>query len=409
MAETQKLLFAEYTRDIGLFFRNLAKEVPWLADIRPSRERAWPTFISPVRVPWRDLREAAAIHLGRRARQARWRRLPLIHQLQLAVMLSRVTWRFLAAITRIRRGGYTAVVVWNGLRFPDNVLALAARVLGVPVLYFELGALPNTLTIDARGVNFRNSVPRDPDFYRDKPRVDPAALGRAAVRPTLQKKRCADVELPPAFVFAPFQVEADTQIVAFSPWIRDMRAFYAVLVHLRRRLQESGRDLPVVIKEHPSCLAHFTDLHRKAGRDGIMFANQVPTAELIARSACVVTINSSVGLEALQQGKPVITAGDAFYALPGLAAAVRDIDSLHAAVMKCQPPDRELLERFLGWLASDYYVRRFMVAPDVIDRLATQGGEDWPAIVARMRCLLGFSATGIQTSVNRIPPTVNAA
>lgn len=385
MDSTRVLLLA-MNGEVERFFRRTARHVDVPARVERSRKRCLPALVLPMQVPWKELSEAAGMHLARRSRQAGCRRLPALRGINRAVMWLRVIYRYCASIRRLRRARVAAIAVWNGLRYPENVLALAARRLGLKVLYFELGALPNTLAIDSAGVNFLNSVPRDPAFFRSLPLTHTAPEIRLLERPAAARKASEPARpLPRRFIFAPFQVAADTQIVAFSPWIRDMHEFHAVLGELQARLRRAGSDLEVVVKEHPSCPVNYADLH---GQRGVTFANHLPTPELLAKAEAIITINSSVGLEAMLLGKPVITLGQAFYALPGLAASVRGVDQLEAAVLRAEAPDEALVTRFIHWLARDYLVRRFVEPPPKIDRLKTQGGEDWQAIASRLRRLL---------------------
>src|SRR5690606_36486777 len=101
--------------------------------------------------------------------------------------------------------------------------------------------------------------------------------------------------LPRRFIFAPFQLAADTQIVAFSPWIRDMHEFHAVLGELQARLRRAGSDLEVVVKEHPSSPVNYADLH---GQRGVTFANHWPPPDVLATAAASLTRTASGRLNA---------------------------------------------------------------------------------------------------------------
>src|SRR5690606_27259707 len=136
-------------------------------------------------------------------------------------------------------------------------------------------------------------------------------------------------DLPKCYLFAPFQVDDDTQIILHSPWIPDMRAYFSVLCRLRARLVALGgewADTAIVIKEHPTCPWGWDRLHAEGERQGVLFANGNSTQELIEKSAAVLTINSSVGIEAMLFDKPLIVLGNAFYALPELAQTARNED-----------------------------------------------------------------------------------
>ena len=54
------------------------------------------------------------------------------------------------------------------------------------------------------------------------------------------------------------------------------------------------------------------------------------SAELLQKCEGVVTVNSSVGLEAFAYDKPVITLGESFYDGPGLTEHAGDLAALKA-------------------------------------------------------------------------------
>jgi capsular polysaccharide export protein len=240
--------------------------------------------------------------------------------------------------------------------------------------FFENGLLPKTTTVDPLGVNFKNSLPHDPEFYR---RRGIAVDGSSFVLAPRQSKRDlgAPVELPERFIFFPFQVDSDTQIRFFSSWVRDMRGFFA----LAERMTEAC-NLPVVFKEHPSSKHEYPDLHARAS-DRLIFANANGTEELIRRSLFVVTVNSTVGLESLLCAKPVMTLGQACYNIEGLVAHA---DSEQSAIrLACDYPDWSLddtvREGFIQYLRDEYCIPGSWQQPDqehierVVARLSSRG------------------------------------
>lgn len=241
-------------------------------------------------------------------------------------------------------------IIFNGSVYPESVLAAVAD--PEARLFVEAGFLPQTLQIDPMGLNGANSVPRDPAFYLDT-NTDFAALGLPETigrRPP--KSRHAPITLPDRFVFVPFQVPSDMQITLHSPWVRDMGHFLAIL----RETADRNPTEVFVVKEHPSFRASVIGLFPPHPR--ILFANGNVTGDLIAASRAVLTINSTVGIEALQAAKPVITLGTACYDITGLTLRARDAASLDAALAQHDwRPDEKLRRQFLGFLRNVYLVR----------------------------------------------------
>lgn len=92
-------------------------------------------------------------------------------------------------------------------------------------------------------------------------------------------------------------------------------------------------------------------LRRLAEHDRMhLVAPRTSSHELTRRAEAVAVISSTVGLEALLRGRPVLTLGEPFYSGYGVtldAASLDDIPELVPAVLRFRP-DRERTLRFLG-------------------------------------------------------------
>jgi len=253
--------------------------------------------------------------------------------------------------------GYTKMLIWNGGKFRQQIAIAIAKQKGIKVYYFENGLLPHTLVFDQKGINFDNSMPRDRHFYEAYQSDIP--LPKALV-PRKGKKRTTfegDAEkLPETYIFVPFQVDYDTQIIAQSPWIKNMRMLYDLIEKIA-----SQSDYHFVIKEHPSSGVEYPELHERASQTpNIHFANAHSTQNLIERSEAVITINSTVGIESLLFHKKVIVLGNAFYAIDGIAKRILDEDELLKALKNLPNLDMdiELVDRFLRYLYNEYLVHK---------------------------------------------------
>lgn len=244
------------------------------------------------------------------------------------------------------------VFVLNGEHYKQQAVIAWAREQGIQLAYLELGYLPNTMVLDGKGVNYANSMPRDPAFYRAyQPQgiqVDSTLVRRPPRTPVGEP-----IMLPKHYVFVPFQVYDDTQILIHSPWVKSME-------RLQEVLEETVGDLPgdtvYVVKEHPTSKKSYPHLHRRHSR--ILYANANDTQELIERSRGVITINSTVGIESLLLGRPVITLGNACYNIEGLVSHADNADELRALLADPDklPFDQDLITRFVAWLSEVYLV-----------------------------------------------------
>ena len=239
--------------------------------------------------------------------------------------------------------------IWNGQKIPYTAVVKAAQDVGIRVVYFENGGLPDATTIDCKGINARNCLPSSADFYRSlaarREAVTESDDSVGSVRPGAGEKLC---------ILVPLQVESDTQVVLHSPWIASNSELVgAVVAALQPHLQKDGY---VLVKTHPKARASFSF---SAGSNVRVIAGG-DIREMIERATVVTTINSTVGLEALAAGRQVIVLGDAFYGIPGIALKVSTPQELQAgldAVLSGKSLiDFRLLKTFLGFLREIYYI-----------------------------------------------------
>ncbi len=265
------------------------------------------------------------------------------------------------AMSMVQRLRPDALGVWGGNAVDAKAVVIAARHCEIPCLHFENGFLPNTTQMDPRGVNVESSVPRDPEFYANRLTSDLPDLPDSIVprTPHRRKKGLAPISLPDRYIFVPFQVQLDSQILLHSPWIRGMRELFQTMIDAAQRV--GGAPPPtLVFKQHPSCPIRYPDLQRQADAlSGVYFANGNSTDELLRGASGVVTINSTVGTEGLLLAKPVLTLGNAVYEIPGVASSARSegqIADWMADTWAGRPPPSPLRESFLRFLIDDYLI-----------------------------------------------------
>ena len=127
--------------------------------------------------------------------------------------------------------------------------------------------------------------------------------------------------------------------------------------------QNSDQSLKFVIKEHPSDPHKYTELYNK--NPNIIFSNR-DTKELIEKADAVITVNSSVGLEAILLHKRVIVLGEACYGIEGLCRPVKAASELSETVnqLPLWELDVDLIENFLAYLQCEYCVPTSWRNPD---------------------------------------------
>lgn len=320
----------------------------------------------------------------------------------------------------IEQGGYDDVLLFNGRHnLFVTVLDQVAELLDCRKLVFEQGLFrPNYLTIDGRGVNFRNSIDslegllsptpwayQTRTLYQDLTRMMPLegdepwdckrrvglfGLSLAYAGMKLEPKwrlflRSAENRdlleaacLPPRkiapttnileniyaderydyVILCPLQVETDTQILLHSPRIRDMQSLVdtvsAAVTAFNRR---SPRKACVLFKIHP-CEPRVPSVTQP----GAYVINESKVPEILHRRCdLAITLNSTAGIEAIEAHTPVITLGDAFYSFPGVISSHCPqphalVDHVEHALLE-RGIDLTLQQRFIEALKQKYQVR----------------------------------------------------
>lgn len=266
-----------------------------------------------------------------------------------------IRWYYAVDTARLEKLKPTMVVVWNGLMLRRAVFVQAAKDLGIKSVFMENGLLPNTTVLDRKGINALNSVPRDAAFYLNRTiNSQYEAKAELVVRKGRVEKKASGKPLPERYIFIPFQVDYDSQILLFSPWVSSMDQLFNVIIELA----QSFPDYHFVLKEHPSSNRQYPHLHAQAS-DQVFFANEYATQTLIENAQAVITINSTVGIEALLFAKKVITLGEAFYAIEDLVLSARSVNELQHCVDRVDDfmLNESLRLSFLDYLENEYLIK----------------------------------------------------
>jgi hypothetical protein len=212
--------------------------------------------------------------------------------------------------------------------------------------YREARVNATTLRDFARHVVVAAREDRDNDYLRPRRFVTNYVRERlrAATAATLYEERR---EQRP-FVYFPLHVVDDYKILRVIPHAHDQ----ASLVEQVAGALPHGYD--IVLKEHPLSIGrNRLSMLRRIARipNARLVSPRTSSHELIRAAAAVVVISSTVGLEALLHGRPVLTLGRPFYAGYGVTY---DVDSF--AEIRCAVPAalgfRPDPERTLQFLAA---------------------------------------------------------
>ena len=255
-------------------------------------------------------------------------------------------------------------VCWNGLNGTRRAFMDGARDAGARRLFFELAPLPGRFTIDPCGVNYLNSLPRDIAIYKtwhalSVHQSDSWRKTRKKIsqRPSTRSPVYKNPKAPPLtdpFLFVPLQVPGDSQLRVFGGNFSTVEAFVSALCKAAVHLPTGWY---LRIKEHPSAPDSFVASLPGLSDGRLVLDNVTDTFVQVAASRGVVTVNSSVGLEAMFFDKPVIATGQCFWAIDGVAVNARTVEEL---ILYFSDPTSIVFhsasrDAFMSYLTQKYY------------------------------------------------------
>ena len=258
-------------------------------------------------------------------------------------------------------------VAWGGSDGGRMAFMEGAHAAGARLLYLEHAPVPGRITVDPRGVSALCSLPRTLEPYlawADKHASDRKAWRAARVdirqRAKPRPKVDDDNKAPPLsapFLFVPLQIPCNAFVSTLASAVGSLPDGW----HLR-------------LKEHPSTKVSVVELIRAAGTSRIWLDNDTDTFAQVAASRGVVTVDSSVGIQAFYFERPVVVCEQTFWPIPGIATPAPDLDSLKDVLAKAEVLgfDEEARDAFMSYLSSVYYpaIDGIESAASIAERLA---------------------------------------
>ncbi|MDQ5897865.1 MAG: capsular polysaccharide export protein [Pseudomonadota bacterium] len=285
--------------------------------------------------------------------------------------------------TLVRQRQIDAIVLFGQMRPVHCIARQIARELRIEVFVFEEGYLrPDHVTVERRGVNALSRLPRAASFYTqvqpesERPplpppqptgqrlsrtaalamryylaallhhgqyphrvhhrSLDPVREGWRWLTGALRKPRDAwrerglmprlcSAPLSRHWFLVPLQVHDDSQIRHHSrfsgmeEFIEEVMASFATTAPPDLHLAIKHHPMDRAYADHRPLIARLTRQLGLQGRVHCLHDQHLPT--LLAHARGVVTVNSTVGLQALHHGAPVLPLGEAVYGIPGLVHA----------------------------------------------------------------------------------------
>lgn len=325
----------------------------------------------------------------------------------------------------LERHGVTDMCLFGDTRPYHRVAIRIAELRGINVHVFEEGYLrPHWITHELGGTNGNSRLPRCPDTIRARAVSLPAQVEAQPVRSSMlhragweiafhlatmagrivhphyrhhrpyppmvefrgwvrrlsrrkEARSCAErsiqalLERKTPFFLVPLQLDADSQIRTHSPFA-DVGAF------LERVFASFARHAPenceLLVKVHPldnglvdrdaQCAA-LAAKHGLTGR--VVCVDGGDLGRILKASRGVVLVNSTVGVSALEAGRPVVALGTALYDLPGLSHQ-NGLDDFWTSP---QMPDPEMLDAYRRVVIHETQVNGSFFSPKSLARAAS--------------------------------------
>lgn len=346
-------------------------------------------FISFVRLGWRSYPDSEEVASSALAASKHVPRSRLMYRLKLLMFRCQYNW----ARQYFENHTDTAALCWNGLSGSRRAFVEGARRAGAATVLFELAPLPGRISIDGKGVNYFNSLPREASFYLNWQQAHPELEGgwrevrdsivsrQASKNANVQQiQRSVPLEQRP-YLFVPLQVQNDSQIRLFGGLVGSVTHFVELLNQHAKALPEGWT---LRIKEHPTSKIPYGLDRIITNNEKVVVDNVTDTIQLIKDSEAVITINSSVGLEAMFFEKPVLVLGQAFYGFDRIANTIQSPDELEDIfgnpLQRLKFEDRPVAA-FLNYLSNVYYPRVALVEKGICS-IAPDWLEDFKSRMA---------------------------
>ena len=265
-----------------------------------------------------------------------------------------------------------AVFLWNGLTLPTKAYSYVCKFYNTPVYYCERGYFPKSLVVDKKGVNYGgllketvewkqycNLFVQGEDTILEHYLNEMSSKGMSVVEQPKpinphQLLQQYGISQEKKIILFPLQIDVDTNITYYSPYFKTNRDIIVILQEFVSR----HKDFHVIVKSHPEEKGEW--INNLKNKKGMTIVYKTNLYSLIKIARVIIVRNSTVGLEALCQRKPVVVLGQAIYGKKGFTYDVTSKNDVERQILRAASEGilkGESLIRaraFLFYLLKDY-------------------------------------------------------
>lgn len=196
------------------------------------------------------------------------------------------------------------ICIWNGFTgFVANVFRLLAEEKIIECSFLERGLFKDSLFIDRFGVNGASSLSKTGSSLWERQSFSIETKNTCHI--IFNNKFVIDANNEKRIIFFPLQVQMDTNIIYYSPYRTMREAFFKIYERFN-----DGNTL-FVLRPHPEEVAN--SIVNLPILDNVIISNDKSLEFWIDVADVIVTINSTVGLEAVLRGKRTVCLGQSIY------------------------------------------------------------------------------------------------
>jgi|GEM_PF-5744300 len=235
---------------------------------------------------------------------------------------------FINSYAYLRKHNIDILYVKDDNSIPHIACIVAAHNLKIEVKILYDGYREEMLFIDSNATRFRNSLPRNLDFYKNL-QLEPYNVQN-------DSKNLIIVLLQP---------EDSMEILLDSPFVKSQKYFLTIISQLAKK----HLDHQFVI---------FNSNFEFDNTENVSFLNEGFTT-LLPNAKAIITVNSHKAIYGFEFNKPAIVLGNAFYAMNGLTIPVTSEEELFIAInaLDSFEFDEDLAHKYIAFLQNYYAVR----------------------------------------------------
>jgi len=235
---------------------------------------------------------------------------------------------FINSYSYLRKHNIDVIYVKDDISIPHIACILAAHNLKIDVKILYDGYRKEMLFVDANATRFRNSLPKNVDFYQNL-QLEPHEINNNSENTILVL----------------LQKDDSLEVMLDSPFVKNQKYLLATVSNLS--------------KVHPNYkFIIFNSDVEFHNTENVIFS-QDDFADLIPNAKAVITINSTQAMYAFEYDKPVVLFGNAFYAMNGLTIPIASEQEISDIISKIEEFefDSSLAHKFIAFVQHYYAVK----------------------------------------------------